>query len=71
MAVPEIDQIMGTLGAQLRDWTSYTELVNSTLKDVNQLQADLDIDNKPINLVKSRLFSAYDQMTERSERELT
>lgn len=62
---------MGTLGAQLRDWTNYTELVNSTLKDVNQLQADLDVDNKPINLVKGRLFSAYDQMTERSERELT
>ncbi|GAA5868158.1 hypothetical protein JCM1840_006161 [Sporobolomyces johnsonii] len=63
-------QLTAQLRAQLRDYISHTGAINSTLKDINQIQTELDVDQKPINLVKGRLDKTYDVLGEQATEEI-
>ncbi|KAL8279598.1 hypothetical protein RQP46_007911 [Phenoliferia psychrophenolica] len=68
--VPSGDDIGGVtsnLRAQLQQFGSYATMVNTQLKDVNQLHSELE-DGKPLPIVKPRLDRAYDEV-ERSAKE--
>ncbi|BGP16852.1 hypothetical protein JCM10213_003328 [Rhodosporidiobolus nylandii] len=60
MAAPDSAQLSAQLRAQLKSYLTHTTTVNTALKDVNQMQTELDVDHKPLNLVKNRLDKAYD-----------
>lgn len=58
------------LRMQLKAYSQYAVAVNATLRDLNQIQSELDIDMKPINLVKGRLERSYDQIGDQTAEEL-
>lgn len=55
---------------QLKAYSQYAAAINSTLKDVNEMHTELDVDMKPINLVKGRLDRSYDQIGDQTTEEL-
>ncbi|KAK4057187.1 hypothetical protein OIO90_001682 [Microbotryomycetes sp. JL221] len=57
---PDVNALTAQVRAQLKHYISHAALVNNSLKDVNQIQTELDVEGKPINLVKGRLDRAYD-----------
>ncbi|KAM0789271.1 hypothetical protein ACM66B_000113 [Microbotryomycetes sp. NB124-2] len=67
---PDINALTAQVRAQLKHYISHAVLVNNALKDVNQIQTELDIDGKPINLVKGRLDRAYDLVGQQASEEL-
>lgn len=68
----EMDPVQVTLSlrAQLKSYAQFAGSVNSTLKDVNQIHTELDVEMKPINLVKGRLDRSYDLVGEQTAEEL-
>ncbi|KAM0748416.1 hypothetical protein T439DRAFT_327684 [Meredithblackwellia eburnea MCA 4105] len=58
----DVAGITADLRAQLQSFVAFTSTVNSTLKDVNQIQSELDDDHKPIPIMKGRLDRAYDEV---------
>ncbi|KAK4051354.1 hypothetical protein OIV83_002838 [Microbotryomycetes sp. JL201] len=67
---PDINALTAQVRAQLKHYISHAVLVNNALKDVNQIQTELDVDLKPINLVKGRLDRAYDLVGTQASEEL-
>ncbi|GAA6063212.1 hypothetical protein JCM10212_006845 [Sporobolomyces blumeae] len=63
-------QLTSQLRAQLRDYLGFTGAINSTLKSINQIQAELDDDRKPVSLVKARLEKSYDTLEEQAHDEM-
>jgi hypothetical protein len=63
-------QLTTTLRAQLKAYAAYAGSINSALKDVNQIHTELDVEMKPINLVKGRLDRAYDLLGEQTAEEI-
>lgn len=63
-------QVTLSLRAQLKSYAQFAGSVNSTLKDVNQIHTELDVEMKPINLVKGRLDRSYDLVGEQTAEEL-
>jgi hypothetical protein len=57
------------LRSRVNEVVVITSSVNSTLKDVHQLQSELDA-MKPISLVKGRLDRAYDLLGEQTTEEI-
>ncbi|GAA5993982.1 hypothetical protein JCM11641_006440 [Rhodosporidiobolus odoratus] len=64
-------QLTTQLRGQLNAYFHHTNLINTTLKDVNQIQTELDVDHKPITLVKGRLDKAYELLGAQTEEELS
>lgn len=68
--IADIPQLTSHLRQQLRSYADFTIKINTTLKDVHQLQSELDHDMKPINLVKARLDGAYKDLRDQTEEEI-
>lgn len=58
------------LREQLLSYKAFANQVNSLLKDANQMHTELDVDNKPINLVKGRLDRTYSEIGDHSSEEI-
>ncbi|GAA5826379.1 hypothetical protein JCM11251_002340 [Rhodosporidiobolus azoricus] len=71
MATVDTGQLAATLRAQLSAYLVHVGTINATLKDVNQIQTELDVEHKPISLVKDRLDKAYDLLGTQSEEEIS
>ncbi|GAA5897645.1 hypothetical protein JCM6882_000059 [Rhodosporidiobolus microsporus] len=71
MATVDPAQLTATLKAQLSAYLAHIGAINATLKDVNQIQKELDVEHKPINLVKGRLDKAYDLLGTQTEEEIS
>lgn len=65
-AVDILEQKTAELRSRLSNFAAGTTLINSTLKDVHQLQSELDVELKPLSLVKGRLDRAYDVVGEQT-----
>ncbi|GAA5936666.1 Sgf29p [Sporobolomyces koalae] len=63
-------QLTAQLRAQLRDYIGFTGAINSTLKSINQIQAELEDDKKPIAAIKVRLDKGYDTIEEQANDEM-
>ncbi|GAA6045046.1 hypothetical protein JCM8097_002333 [Rhodosporidiobolus ruineniae] len=70
MAATDTTQLSNQLRGQLKAYLAQIGAVNATLKDVNQIQSELEVEQKPINLVKGRLDKAYDLVGAQTEEEL-
>ncbi|KAI5480208.1 SAGA-associated factor 29-like protein [Pseudohyphozyma bogoriensis] len=65
----DIPQLTNQLRAQMREYATYAGQVNSTLKDANQIQSELE-EKKPLSLLKGRLDKVYSEIEVETVEEL-
>jgi hypothetical protein len=70
MAAQDPLQLADLLRQRLKSYLTQINTVNANLKDINQIQTELDVDHKPLSLIQGRLHKAYDLLGANTDEEL-
>lgn len=65
-----IVELSAQLRTHLKGYSNLVVAVNSSLKDVNQTQSELDTENKPLPLIRPRLERQLDLVGEQAQEEM-